>query len=730
MSHFRLSVIALIGLSFAGNSLTACPLNAQGAAGPPQTVELIEAWVWPAWGDDASGAINDPGQPYKSIQAAIDDLHDYIYVTEDPLIQGLVWCMPGVYGPVAAHGSSASNDAFPIEMRHKVHVRGVSARRCVIRGIDPSNPAYFQNTHFVSMPYGSFNCSADQGKVGLLNLLTFRQSDKYRPARNEDDPSKIPWWAYQPEVDEILDGFTFQGGDVQVAFEYGQNDHYPQSGRVSNCVFDMRQFPGFEGPEVGLLMSSAFQLVQGSFCGYFNQRVHVVNNTFILAEYTASGWQNLSKFGAVAILNCTDHRRFLNFPDGKDTNTSLRGLGSPGIQNNVIRTAPQNDPVDVGPMAMVGIDASDCLVREAGSQAAFLRTNAFAPQRAGSQSGPIGAPYLVSVPVAPTLDHVVDIGPTQTEGWFEEVYYNAENPTLCPKDCPSLQDPTISYCCATAIAPPSPGVKLWNGAPSPAPDEHDPGFVGEFLTTQQPTPVLDDYADWRVLPGSPVIDMGRLWTINEFANGQVYRDHPHEKLSYFRWDGEGWGNVRVHGSEIDIGFDEFHLGVMAGSYANGSNSHNHTTHLNPAATASQSHRRVLLPSGVNGANVVGATLRVKSVERQAPLPIPPWTPTAWYQPPATLAAPLVDGQLPSGYQTAYINFGAEQWALTIVPSMVLGQAAPAVPIPNYNKWGLVQVNLPADDEGQNFTSHFNSQFVLDGGGLATAVRGNLQPEYR
>lgn len=165
-------------------------------------------------------------------------------------------------------------------------------------------------------------------------------------------------------------------------------------------------------------------------------------------------------------------------------------------------------------------------------------------------------------------------------------------------------------------------LKLWNGSTTPA-NEHDPGFVGEFLVSQPGTPVLGDYADWRLLPGSPLIDKGRAWEINEFAHGEIYRDHPHEKLSLRRWDGEGWGNVRVHGAQPDIGFDEFQLGIMAGSYANGSNSHNHTTHLNPSATASQSQRRILLPTTAAGTSVLNATLRVKATERQVALPIPP-----------------------------------------------------------------------------------------------------------
>jgi hypothetical protein len=276
-------------------------------------------------------------------------------------------------------------------------------------------------------------------------------------------------------------------------------------------------------------------------------------------------------------------------------------------------------------------------------------------------------------------------------------------------------------------ARPTPAVALWNGSGT-ATNEHDPGFVGDFLTHQPGTPVLGDYADWRLLPGSPLLDRGRLWQRDEFQNGRIYLDHPHEKLSLRQWDGEGWGNVRVHGAQPDISFDEFHLGVMAGSYANGSNSHNRTSFLDPTAAAAQSQRRILLPRFALGLETIGSTLRVKATERQVALPIPPWTMPAWSQPPVTLASPLVNSLLPAGYQTAYINFAAERWSALLDTGMI--QLAPPMFIPNYTKWHVVQVGLPSDDEGPNFTSHFNSQFVLQGGFFATDLRGNLQPEYR
>lgn len=362
MSRFCHPVLALIGLAPIAHSFA--PPRSQGGVPPGEptiTPTLIEAWVWPAWGNDSTGAINDPAQPYRSIQDAIDDLHAFILDAEDPLLEGLVWCMPGLYGPASVHGTHASDDAFPIVMKHRVHVKGVSARRCVIRGIPTSHPEYNQQLHPVSLPLYDYDCvGAPPGAPsGELVLVTFSESHKYQVALGA--PTGIGWYTYAAEVDEVLEGFTFQGGGVQVSFDMGQNHSYPLSGRISNCIFDMRHMPSasptpIDGPEVGLLIESAFTQVNG-FCGYWNQRVHVANNTFIMAEYggVPAQWKNDARFWAVGILNYCDPESQYLYPFGFDwdVNWKFRGMGNPGIQNNLFRTKPSNLATGVGPMAMV-----------------------------------------------------------------------------------------------------------------------------------------------------------------------------------------------------------------------------------------------------------------------------------------------------------------------------------------------------------------------------------------
>ncbi len=687
----------------------------------------MKAWVYPGWGDDATGALNDPTQPYKSIQAAIDALFAHLKASSPPnpaTLQGLVWCMPGVYGPTSVHGSAASGDTFPIMMRHRVNVRGVGARRCIIRGVPTADPAHSSNsTHPVFWPVFNANCIFGTGPTPRQVLISYALTSQYEP-----DPVTYAHepWAGKGEVAEILDGFTFQGGDIQVIFRKNSLETQPMAGRISNCVFDMRHMPApavpvVDGPYFGILMEKKFDYYNTGVCGYFDQKVNIVNNTFILAQFDGV-WKNEARNGAVGIIDVTNPNS--EFTSPYDSNLWNRGLGNATVQNNIFRTRPANVPTNTGRMAMLGVDAADTLVRDGTAGGQYVSTNAFAPGRVGSFSS-----LFHSVPVTSILVGYIDMSGGQANPpWLEPMYYDAP-----AADCDNLLTP---YCAATPAALPTPAVPLWNGGPGPFnPQQVDPAFVGEYLVTlPPPNPVLSDYVDWRIVPGSPMIDQGRLWFSNQFQNGSLWNDLPEdpgspcEELRLDRWDGESYGNVRKHGANVDIGADEFHLAVMAGSYANGDNSHNRTTVLNPSVAASQSERRVLLPTSAAEAPLLNNTLRIKGAERQAPLPIPPATYSGWNQPPQTLASPLVHPSLPAGFQTEYINTSVERWTATLSSTV---QWTNPMGVPNWSPWSFFRVALPADDEGPNFYSWFNTQPLIDFTAPALPdLWGNLQAEYR
>ncbi len=96
-------------------------------------------------GDDLTGVVDDPTKPFKKLQKAIDEVHNRLFdagvatwQTTDPdgWGQGIVYAMPGLYGShIGAGGQQyGSGDNLPIIMRDRVHVQGVGARRCELRG--------------------------------------------------------------------------------------------------------------------------------------------------------------------------------------------------------------------------------------------------------------------------------------------------------------------------------------------------------------------------------------------------------------------------------------------------------------------------------------------------------------------------------------------------------------------------------------------------------------------
>ncbi len=103
-----------------------------------QTCDFLEIWVDPAQGVDNPTCApqpcflpvpyDNPNAPTKTIQRAIDLAFEHLKAHYDPQInpgkQALIHLMPGIYGPTSIGGNG---EHFPIEMRDRVHLRGVSA---------------------------------------------------------------------------------------------------------------------------------------------------------------------------------------------------------------------------------------------------------------------------------------------------------------------------------------------------------------------------------------------------------------------------------------------------------------------------------------------------------------------------------------------------------------------------------------------------------------------------
>jgi len=225
---------------------------------PPVEIQF-NTWVDPVNGNDATGRVHDPDYPFKTLQKAIDDTYDTLVAfnptgAEDT--QGVVYALPGVYGPanVASNGPHASGDAFPITMRDRVHVKGVGSRRCILRGVGQTTGDYFWPTS----PVGVLGMT--RSAEVLLTLQRVHPSGNF--------PGTFPPWfePANPLVDtpEVFEGFTFEGGDIQAfAGTGGLTTPYPLEAIVCNCVFDMRDNWKVDpegtaivrGPYIGVMMT-------------------------------------------------------------------------------------------------------------------------------------------------------------------------------------------------------------------------------------------------------------------------------------------------------------------------------------------------------------------------------------------------------------------------------------------------------------------------------------------
>jgi hypothetical protein len=684
-------------------------------------------------------AIGNPRAPFKTIQAAIDYAHKYLvdrYASTPSDLQAIVRLMPGLYftSSPGVSATAGNGEKFPITMRDRVHVIGTSARTCVLRAAPASSPDFSSSTMDVFWPTVN---AINQLSVGSMAGVFFakqvlvRYDHSSRFNRDTTGEPSNPWCCDDvPETAELVANVTFQGADVQIYFGFDPEQTVPTAGRVANCLFDMRDgYPldggtsPVSGPTFGLLMAKSwvdedaplfpsgpgfFATVVGS--GYMDQFVHVANNSFIMNEFFqgSSGglWAFPAKVPAVAI---ADASYPLPAPGG-DPDKVFRGVGHPGIQNNVFRTFTGDI---VAPewlhAATIGIAASDTTVADASG--AFVDPNAYCVERVGSNCT-VGSALanMKSVPIEPVpsgsvVYHCGSIN-------FVEGLWNG------PSNAP-------------AAAPNAPIVPIWDGQTNLGSSQFDPAFIGEYLRTV--APALPSQRDWRLIPGSPLEDKG-VWTLaNQFAHGVPYPESPCDPLKLRTWDGEGHGNPRIVDGKMDLGFDETHLCVIAGSYANHSFSHNQSSFLNPYAENEQATRFILLPEFAAGGTQLLDGRTLSFITNEKPATPPPPKPPAWTQPPESLPNPVPQPNSLPGYDLVYTTdanplspYGTLSYVLTAgqFTTWPNWQQAPGNPPLKY-----YLIPLPADNEGST-VSWVNLQPKVTNESPFQTLFGPLQAEFR
>ncbi len=726
---------------------------------PPITTALPNAEVWvhptdgvnPATADDEALYINDPSLKFKTLQAAIDAMQRYLaahYVVPfNPAQEGIVYALPGLYGPFSVHG--ASGDVLPIVMRERVHVQGAGARQCVIRGASTMAAPAPPNTSNIVWPVTPFPLPSGAHIVSKEVLVTYQFSspDDLVP-QFVGAPIPGPWRRPQgpyfdsDNVAEVLDSFSFFGGDVQVLIRYSgatatQPTHFAAS-RISNCIFDLRhnwkpEAPfdpdGSEvsGPSVAIHMSRRSTCTgggSGQFAGYLDGRTLIAHNTFIFARWkgpTSNDWDTLSRDEAVGILDVTNP----NCSDGacSDGDHWFKGVGNACIVSNIFRTRPQPAGGSAArPFAMIGIDQDDTLVNDG---LAFVQTNMFDPSRVGATNAGTSGQGFYSIPVRAALVESV------AQNNFQDLW-NCQ-PFNAPGGCPQ----TGATVCNVAPNPvPAEGLALWDGA-----NGVDPAFVGEYAaTTLVPlTGALVGYRDWRVLPGSPVENRGVAPEQRYFVTAVgafVHRTNEPPELDLFKWDGERWGNPRVVGEAPDVGFDERHLMIEVGNWANESNSHNVSGFMHPSIGNGNSRRYFVLPRDAGNVQLWGSNRWLRLHDTLVDPPFPS-AGDGWVTPPGALLNPPSLPSLPKGYRTKYVSYANAPFAVIPLPTASFAQWDPLGRLSLRKEFLLVHLDDPECGPDCKH-SYFNLQgLIVDddavppGGPLsAELLRSNMQGEYR
>lgn len=717
---------ALMSLALASPASSA-PSPMQGSG----SCNYVEVWVDPVHGADPAPVpagghelqqyINNPILAFKTIQSAINYTGKYLRDTynaqNNPDREAIVHLMPGIYGPITPQNGGVGNgEVFPIRMHDRVHLRGVNARRCVIRGMNPGDAGYASNLHPKVFWPEDKTCPevGYKDKQVLIDCsvttLVFRDSFTA--------PFVVLPWADDPlhrRTVEFIEGITFQGGDVQVYCGPYEELPIPSFFQVANCLFDMRngidveEGPDLAGASIGLLVAQTWlddvnPAVVVSGDGYLPHEVLSLGNTFLMAEFDktqGSGAWSRCRPGAVGILDTCDTL----CPEQADPIAIPRGVNRVAVQNSLFRTHTGLNETQVSEMAMVGLAADDTVLFD-GTQ--FRDTNAYALARAGAAS------------LAPA-----DL----TQSFVSPPYLTGTTPTGTLVQYPGLAVVNWPlYPASQASVPPqTAAVKIWDGDLASAGPQVDPAFVGEYLRTI--TPALPSYSDWRILPGSPLQDMGWLGDSSQFSNGATFTEPDCDALNVQLWDHEQFGNPREVDAAPDIGFDEVQLGVMAGSYANHSLSHNRSGVLNPFVQNEQDVRfiflRRLAPN--SGSPLQGRTLALRSNEIVTGTSF-----RAWTNPPGSLTSPTMVSGPPAGYETLYSSASNP---VTWMGAYSATVPAPFSPWPNWQMApqqppiSLTLVALPADDEGASFSSWVNIQPVVTATGFPALI-GSMQPEFR
>jgi len=598
-------------------------------------------YVDPGAGCDVPAGPNNVTQPFQTLAYAVTQCG---------------------YGDVVVANPGVYELSSTLQIPWGVSLQGVGARRCILR--EAANMSPRANT-FVP---DATTC----GTRGAVTVLV------------DVSAAVLPF--------TFIDGFTFQGGDIQIYQESESDEGFT----VSNCLFDLAtEIEGVSQvrPRIGYEIVSGWNAGIG---GYNVKRPNILNNDFLFGVRIYRPNHAVVDVKAhadsVGIVDVNDPRCY-NIPNGFDydpVSLALRGVNEPSVQNNLFRTLPAQS----AQVVMLGLDDTD--TSAANALGTSVPTNAF-------QAAGVG-------------------GSTPTPLYFSAIVGSAPVPQV---------DLTLV------------GGVLVN----------DPGFVGEFLANK--VAGLETYRDFRIMEGSPLIDQGLApidvggGTMQLIAkNGTTYQrgygpNYPtpayDPDFDAFDWDMEHEGNVRVHDADVDIGFDEYHSLIVAGSYSNEGCSHYKVNGPldGPIPSGLSPDRwvfvRTMFANRTANVSANGAAAVVNPPTSCTPI-APAQPHDAWLTPVGMLS-PAFAAALPVGYSTQFINFltplAPAPWGGTISPVISTDVNPINGATVNYCLFDLAPLGgspLVITDAGPTTDEHFVIQASIRLNQIAHYT--NAQAEYR